>query len=304
MPFRISKNMRILLEGAVIACVVLLIPLPVNAQLRHGSIAVFGASQKRIVVAADSRGSLPDESQPDDQTCKISSLGRKLLFVETGISSVDRGSRASLIWSQSEEALRAFRYASRLRTVSPESPDIDQVTDKWIELMKARLLEEEKEHSLGRPASMKQVLLESVFAGLMPDGKLTLRQINMKLVGPGAEEMGLDPIVAHEQRWLLTEKNEFLPLGKDEIIREFYAQKTDRMKREAVDRKLEVHVHPPADLLVAEVAYLVGLTIKYAPKEYGVGGDIDVAEITPEKGVHWISRKPVCPEDSRAAQLK
>jgi hypothetical protein len=58
------------------------------------------------------------------------------------------------------------------------------------------------------------------------------------------------------------------------------------------------------DPLIRELPSITTSSILKPVKEYGVVGDIEVAEITPEKGVDWIWRKPACPEDSTSGAIE
>ena len=92
--------------------------------------------------------------------------------------------------------------------------------------------------------------------------------------------------------------------GHSEIAYEFSGQSSDRARREAQKWEAEILRSPLEDRDVLNVIHLVRLTELYAPKEWGVGGEIDVAEITPTNGVHWIRRKPECQETSADAALR
>src|SRR5258707_15723573 len=99
----------------------------------------------------------------------------------------------SLNWSQLGEAVRTFRDVPRLHAESPQSPDIDLVTDRWIELVKARFSQMERIDLLGLlRGTTGDVLLDSVFVTAR-DGKLQVREVSMTF---DRQQTGFASIVA------------------------------------------------------------------------------------------------------------
>lgn len=285
--------MRNKLAVQITFLVLLMIPsLPASAQTSHGTVIVFGVSRNKVVAAGDSRG-LVEGEKPDDHVCKITALGTRLLFTESGTPEERHTILTSKNWSASKQAFRAFEDFQTSRT---KTDAIDEVSADWLKAMSriySRLLNSQREKLLARDGD---VLLTSVFLGLDENGQIKAREIGISF-DRAAERRGVPKLVVVNQLWEITDQNVFKVTGHFEIAYEFQAQTSPRARIAAQRWQLELNKHFGADADVLTAVHLLDVSESFAPEDWGIGGPIDVAEMLPKTGVRWIHRKPECPAE-------
>ncbi len=111
----LTKHIWLTRRRMLSACVALAaLCLPIRAQLtstKGTSIAIYVA-RERIIIAADSRDTLPGGKFQDD-ACKISSFADKVVFTGTGNHHVVGGTgKQSVVWDAYDTALASFRMVS------------------------------------------------------------------------------------------------------------------------------------------------------------------------------------------------
>jgi hypothetical protein len=262
-----------------------------NAQIFRGTVIVFGVSRDRVIVAGDSRG-LKEGEEPDDHECKIAALGTQLLFTQAGTAGEVHTIATSKNWTASREALRSF---SKFETAKAQDDAVDRVSADWLTSMKAiysRLLRTHRRELLAQDGD---VLLTSVFVGLDRNGQIEARQIGISFDRP-SEQLAVPKLAIDNQRWEITSQNIFKTTGHSETALEFWTQSSPRALAEAQRWQIDMNTHIGENPDVLNAEHLVDVSERYAPKVWGIGGPIDVVEMIPHKGVHWIHRKPECPE--------
>jgi hypothetical protein len=150
-------------------------------------------------------------------------------------------------------------------------------------------------------ATRTDSVTDATFIGAGADGKIKVREVSITFDRNLAVKSGYSAISATNISWDIPQQSELKATGHTEIAYEFSAQSSDRARREAHNWEFELLRHPQEDRDVLNVIHLIQVTILYAPKEWGVGGPIDAAELTPTKGVRWIHRKPECANNSAPA---
>ena len=269
----------------------MLVLFSANAQIFRGTVIVFGVSRDRVIVAGDSRG-LKEGEEPDDHECKIAALGTQLLFTQAGTAGEVHTTMTSKNWSASKEALRSF---SEFEAAKAQSDAVDKVSADWLTSMKAiytRLLRTHRRELLARDGD---VLLTSVFVGLDRTGQIEARQVGISF-DRASEQLAVPKLAIDNQRWEITSQNIFKTTGHFETALEFRTQSSPRALAEAQRWQIEMNTHIGENPDVLNAEHLVDVSERYAPKAWGIGGPIDVVEMIPHKGVHWIHRKPECPE--------
>jgi hypothetical protein len=267
-----------------------LVPYSACAQISSGTVIVFGISRDKVIVAGDSRGLIAGEA-PNDHMCKIVALGTRLIFTQAGVTEDIHTVAVSKNWSAAKEASRAF---DTFQKSNAKADPIDQVSGDWLVSMKkiySRLLRTNRQEILDRDGD---TLIASVFVGLDIGGHIKARQIIISF-DRAAEQSGTPKLIVDNQLLEITDQNTFHLTGHGEVAYEFWVQSSTRAKIDWQGWQLELGKHLGEDADVLNAVHLVDVSESYAPADWGIGGAIDVAEIFPNTGVHWIHRKPECP---------
>jgi hypothetical protein len=102
---------------------------PATAQIEHGSVGVVYFTKYEISVAADSRGTVKDNSiPPDDTVCKIAALGGNVIFVLTGVTRYPR------TWTMRErrELHMETSYRDSVRASGMSTPLRTNGNGRWL----------------------------------------------------------------------------------------------------------------------------------------------------------------------------
>jgi hypothetical protein len=268
------------------------VPYSACAQIRSGTVIVLGISHDKVIVAGDSRGLIAGQA-PYDHYCKITALGTRLIFTESGLAADIHTVDVSQDWDAATEASRAFEMFQKSKT---KTDVVDQVSTVWAVSMKkrySRLLQTHTREILARDGDG---LITSFFVGLDVDGHIRAREIVISFDRAG-EESGTPKVLVDNKLWEITNENTFTLTGHGEIGYEFATEASTRAKIEAQRWALEMTKHIGEDPDLLNAMHLVDVSKTYAPTEWGIGGPTDVVEIFPNTGVRWIYRKPECPAD-------
>ena len=234
-----------------------------------------------------------EREEPNDHVCKITALGTRLLFTQSGIAGNTNTKGGSNNWMGSTEAFRAFTHFQNSKA---NMDAVDQVSADWTKTMKAiysRMLKLDRESGVS-PYGLEDVLTRSVFIGLDPHGQVKVREIDISFDRGTFEKSGIVIISASNQLWDIASQMQYKAIGHIKISDEFANATSSRAMLDANYWKSEMN-KPGSEELYA--AHLVEVTEDYAPRDWGIGGAIDVVEMLPNEGVHWIRRKPDCPSD-------
>jgi hypothetical protein len=251
-----------------------------GVQSTSGTVVVIGWSRTKIAIAVDSRGYDDNEKYRDD-ICKIVRLGDHSVFTAAG--NIIHAYKGRALWDAQKEALYAFKEAQR--SGSPRL--LRTAARSWGDSMVTEIDQALKEDFTGSKHMLeKNIFLTGVFAGF-ENGATAMYQV----------EIVFDPASQRAKQNFYTEHHtataEFGALGRNEIVNEVVADKTNFAKAEqgkwaTAERKI-----PLRDRDVRWAIRLVQLTMEYHPQKADVGGPIDALEIT-RRGIRWVERKPGC----------
>jgi hypothetical protein len=292
-----------------VALVLLLSCLTARAfpQVRSGSIVVLGRSRQRVVIAADSRLNL-GEGKYEDSSCKVTALSDDLIFAATGI--VGDSSYLlpeSLRFDATEEARRVFLQYSQKPENFLSLGVVGTLASNWGTAM-AKSIRAAADSS---PASLQEWLkrvdlshespfIAGVFAGLESDGELSVYSVSVDYAQPRDGKMLAEPFFLTSMPFSDEFPDDFpvlTPFGLTEIVHEISEGKSDRAKEEINIRHSLMKTLSAEAFAERQVVRMVDLTIAFHPKQEFVGGKIDAIELERAGKVHWIQRKPNCPEN-------
>jgi hypothetical protein len=270
-----------------------------HAQFTSGTTIVFSVSQQKLVVAADSRDLADGSDRTDvrDDACKILAIGKNLLFTGAGLVAERHTRLTSLNWNAFEEVVRAFSKYEKSGSTHTSQDAVDGAAARWMIAAEQEYSQMQRRDVRGFLSSTtNDTVVDATFIGQDSSGKIKVREVSVTFDRNRARKGGYGPISARNQLWEIPQQAVLKAAGHAEIAYEFSGQLSDRARREAQKWEAEILRRPREDRDVLNVIHLVRLSELYAPKEWGVGGEIDVLEITPTNGGHWIRRKPECPE--------
>jgi hypothetical protein len=254
-------------------------------------------------MAADSRAVYWD-GRVDDKQCKVIALGDKLLFGAVGIQGVRSRTSSIHSWEAVAEARRAFAHES-----ARGPGDIGRIAAYWESAIKQHLTEQLAYDPDGVIHSIQKdgpVLSMGVFAGKNPDGKLGSIAMMVSCDTTSKQfPCSADHIRKHLAR-LNVQKLE-LPAFAPTVKFEPFGVSGTFARFENAPEKLsadELGIWNSVALRSAikdpdaqRAVKFIDLTILYDRRKAGVGGDVDVVELTRSGGVTWLNRKQGCPAD-------
>lgn len=280
--------------SAIAVCAFLVFRLNAIGQVKpDGSIVVITASEKELVIAADSRRYDPNFYA--DDTCKISRLSNKIVFTVAGRAGpkVKPGSR---FWNAITIARQQFQRLSA-KGVSDTLPL--ELAEAWGVAVK-----EEIEKSMDRGVNVISGLtdngiLSAIFAGVKRDGSIIA--VSEPITYEPINRAGAIRIVMGQPHILQPADFPWV-LGKWDIVKELVQRKTFRSY--AWNQKIEVAVNASQDPIATRAIEEVRLTIENLEPTMidskgvrfsGVGFPISALRLS-SKGMEWI-RKGNCPQN-------
>jgi hypothetical protein len=269
-------------------------------QVKSGTTLIVGYSKEKIIMAADSRVTYFDGRVENDQ-CKITALGGKLLFGVVGIQGFNAKTPSIHSWEAVTEARRAFA-SERVRT----SGSIEMMSAYWASSIQRHLAElirynpAEVIHMMERNGP---VLNYGIFAGRNPDGKLSALFVMASCV----EQVPCSADLIRKNQARLTVQKIDFPEPESRVKFEAFGVSSTFLKFENAPEKLsadDLRIWNSVPLRstikdpdAQRAVKFIDLTILHDPRKAGVGGDVDVVELTKSAGVTWLNRKQNCPAD-------
>ena len=261
-----------------------------NSLPEIGSVVIVLYSHDEIVMAADSRVVNEQTGQYRGDYCKIVTPGAGFIYGATGITETAGAFDAAGL------VRRLFREEGR----NSEEGFIQGIAMKWANAMEqnlARLPANRLRQSAGEGRGAG-ALNCAMFAGVEPSGELALARA--RLFYRGVSGGGI-PRVAAEITPIPLDKPgiNIAGCGDVDVLKSIVPPRTAWAKSE-VERWQRFTGDAKAKIAIR----LVQLTIdRERPRQFGsqeivpVGGQIDAAEIVPERPVRWIQRKANCPAE-------
>jgi hypothetical protein len=273
------------------AITALLFALPLEAQVRRGSLVVWIVSKQAdyVVIGADSRTLNLDSKSTNDSGCKILSLGGDTLFYETGTAGV--GGYGGKSWTAATTARNVYK-SSLKRDALSLATEWRGRTLRWFDSLPD---EEVRSHA----QKMNGNLVSDGFINFGPDGSLSIhsvaivydarrRRLDVQSTSQGPGETGISGVA-------LNLVAEFLQEKTDRAVKAFGPVGTLRFAR---------GVNQSADVDLIQKAIKFAMDNSVGEDKLALGGDIDVAIIRKDHTIQWVARKPVCnQQDLKATPL-
>jgi hypothetical protein len=267
-----------------------------DAQIESGTVVVVGYSKKKVIVAADSRET-NDDGEYRDTACKIAALNDKLIFTATGQAKLI--SRGVSLWDATREARTALTDTQKLNS-DKVGDFLDRVAARWGVLLGTNIATNMQRDAASK-LSDEQLLVDGMFIGLDENRELHISHeiIRAKII-EDVTKIQADGVKVVT----IPDKMIFRALGEGDISDEFELGKSTRSIRWKKRDVPQFAKAQRASKEVAEAILRVEFTGAYGketvpgkPEVHYVGGKTDAAELTRGGAVHWIQRKPGCPEN-------
>jgi hypothetical protein len=279
-------------SAAAVFCVLIFLRLNAVGQMEtDGTIIIFNASEKEIVIAADSRGS-GTHSYTDDK-CKISAFGDKLVFAASGRTGLRN--EPTNYWDAYAIAREDFKRLTRKGT----SDDLPIDLAKAWEISIKQKIEDRQDNGVDVVAGLdSNAIMFALFAGVRKDGSIltVVEQITYEVGKDGKAR------IVYRSPHILDAKDFPNWMGRYEIIEELKAGQTFRSDqwRRKINAVVSASPDPVAALAIEQVKLTIdnlGPTKKnYAGVPFSeVGYPISAVRLT-SKGAEWIE-KGNCPQE-------
>lgn len=277
--------------------------LPAVGQVKSGTIIVVAESQAKVVVAADSRVTRAS-GPPEDGYCKITMLNPKLVFAAAGVIQDTSPDLAPGLRFLAADVAKEVNRDFKPDDAFPDHSTVWQKAQRWGDIMSFRLrqgipqrlhiwLHGQQEKSMAR-------FVEGIFAGVEPDGKLS---VVVSIVDYAPPIKGLRTPLARpylEIPGLLDNATWIEPYGMPQVAWDYIHGSSEYSKELHVAR-----LGPPDKFDEHIPIVLVEKTIAEdrSPEPKGVGGSVDAVRLLPNKGAEWIIH-PNCPDGARSSTVK
>lgn len=290
------------LRGFALVLVCAVTSLPAWSQVNIGTTLVVGYSKDKVIMAADSRVTHLDGRVEDDQ-CKIVALGKKLLFGGVGIEGFRSRTPVLHSWEGVAEARQAFAN-EKVR----KSGSVELMSAYWARSINS-YLEEQIAHNpeviVHSIEAYGSVLVYGIFAGKDSNGRLVCLLVMASCDNKLPQFPCTADLIRTNRARLAVQKIDF-PVPQTKVKFEAFGVSSTFLKFEDAPQNLsadDLRIWNSIPLRKAikdpdaqRAVKFVDLTIAYDPLKQGVGGDVDVVELT-TCGVKWLNRKQNCPAD-------
>jgi hypothetical protein len=255
-----------------------------TAQVHKGSIAIIYLSEDKIIMAADSKGNLPNKP-PVYNECKVSALGKHMVFLSVNLTAWEESAPGGVpSWNSTEEAHRAYE---RLEPISQNEGFVIQLANEWAKAVADDIRTDYRYDPPAIASTAENGVLTDALFGESRNNRIRLFWERITF-----HPFSLEPI----QVETLTEFPQmgFTAAGKRDIFDEFTNLASPRAKREAEEwAKKSLRIRPE-DRDLMKAIRLADLTVLY-DQSGTVGGKIDALELRRGGEVRWKQRKDVCP---------
>jgi hypothetical protein len=267
-----------------IAIFTLLFTFPSSTQLSRGSLVVWIVSRSAdyVVIGAESRAQRPSQSEVDDRSCKLISLGNHTLFYETGISEMRVGE--SRPWSSQGTARLVYAASPRHDALSLAT-DWGKHATQWFSGQPDQVLQSSANHVTGN-------LVTAGFINFGREARLSIHTANLVFNGPN-RGVHVD--------WSSTVPGHIGVAGMaTELVREFFEGKTERATRATPVVGLgQIGLNSVEDAGLVRAAIRFAIDHASGAERSALGGDIDLAILTKDGKIRWLARKSWCSREDR-----
>jgi hypothetical protein len=272
----------------VLTFVMLFLP-STNTEVKSGTVIVTGFSNKKIVLAADSRQDHMNCTY-NDIGCNITTLIDKFIFIAYGLISYRNVATQQVYWNAAREAKTVFR--------DPGLADIDALASRWGDLIAGYVATFMSPMEFSTYQD-RRIVMGGSFIGLTKTGDIHIAHENIRfLKNPNSIGFRSEAV-----QITLPDNLKYSAIAEPEIVDEFKAQTTSRShdwKREIDAARNKAR---PEDADAMEAIGLVNLTILYSKSRIAhsdaiplLGGLIDAVELESGSTLRWVQRKDGCKE--------
>lgn len=249
-----------------------------------GSIVFVIFTPDNLTIAADSRLTRLAGGH-DDTECKISAFGSKFAFAMAGVvftsgdgnpHSIARG-----IWQ------------AKTRTNPSTTELISDVAEEWTDKME-KLYAQSGAIGGIRKRTGGESLATAYFAATDRTGQTILADVQINFDGQLFDKSGRIHIT-HDKRILRSDN--WYSAGRHEIADEYIKGTSDRAKTFMVPFRTQLAALAPSERDAKMASKLVELSILLHPLKADLAPPVDVLQMKPGIGTHWVSIKPNCPKD-------
>jgi hypothetical protein len=239
-----------------------------------GTTTVIDVGTDRVILASDSRVTLPNGYRDDD--CKISAYDGELIFSGAGYRNIS-SSMPSRTWDAHDQALQSFQIAKASHTT-----DVVSATAREWET-------ETKQFFSGPPAALQDLLdsgfhkiFDALFVGQDNGGRLVAIHDQLRIEAPGPRAQVTSEILSAPM---------IRAFGVSDVAEEFEKQTSPSSVAAVKKWRESVSGKSQRDQDISFASQLVRWTIQYGPDN--VGGAVD-SVVLDSAGIHWVARKPIC----------
>jgi len=256
------------------------------AQVETGSVVFVDFAQDEITVAADSRSFVPAISAHVDTECKISAFGNKFVFSLAGYAS------AQGRWTAASEARKVWESQSKIVS---NVPILDRVVEGWITVMKNIYSDPVLIADARKRMEIEDdpIVASAVFAAMDKSGNLRSKLVEIYF------DIGLFDLL--KQIRIVPKVIDVTvgqsSLGHSEIIDEFRNGTTERARDYMNWYTARIASLPLHQRRAEFTSKMAELTVLLHPDKDALAFPIDVLQLRQRTGVHWVWKKPNCPEN-------
>lgn len=237
-----------------------------------------------LTIAADSRLTWLAGGH-DDTECKISAFGSKFVFAMAGVVFTGGDKNPHLI------ARRIWQRKSRTNPSTTKL--ISDVAEEWRDKMETLYAQS---GSIGgiRKRTGGESLATAYFAATDRTGEIVLADVQIDFDGQLFDKSGRIHIT-HDKRILRSDN--WYSAGRHEIADEYIKGTSDRAKKFMAPFRTQLATLSPSERDAKMASKLVELSILLHPLKADLAPPVDVLQMKPGIGIHWVSIKPNCPRD-------
>lgn len=256
-------------------------------QVKAGTVIFVDFAKDEITVASDSRTILPEIEGHDDTECKISAFGDKFIFALAGMAKKnDPGG-----WNGHLIARKIWESESASKTDAAEL--VLSVSEKWTIAMDEIYGNPEIVRTKRHYQPDNAIFANSFFAATDKTGKLVVRGVDISFDLPLFDSTGKIRLIHTPNA---VREGGSGSAGHDEIIGEFMSQSTPRAAEFMRWWVPQISTFSRSAKRAAVASKLIELSILLHAHQEELGFPIDVVQLRPRAGVHWVSNNKNCPD--------
>jgi hypothetical protein len=259
------------------------------SQVKTGTVIYANFEKDEITIAADSRINIPGLDGHDDMECKIVALSPKSIFSLAGIA------ERSNHWDAFEVARQTWKIESK-KTLTTNL--LNRVVSEWLSTMEKSYADPYVIKDLRAHMKDEPIVATAIFAAVDNTGTLRMEAVDISF-----DSLFFDSTQQVKLVDKITEipAHSHISMGHDEVVIEFHDKTTQRAKDYMAwyERRLAGMTVSQSQAELA--SKFIELSILLHPDNSELGFPIEVLQLRPGTGVHWISHKPKCRNEMPAA---